>query len=605
MSGTPIEIPLEVPEQTEANAQLLKTLVGYKKEAEDNRKSGLNPRDDKWRQNLDMYWNRYDFSDKADWQSQNVMPEVPGFVDRFAAAMKDALVNTPTGFYTVTDPYDAENDLTTPIKKMTDVWLSSAGKNQVGQLQDFSTFFEEQMKMGAMMACSGTVVWKKDVQGGRIACESTDPRFVWLDHTYRNLYRIRRTEVDAIEIARMGRAKTSRGKPIYDTNEMTRLVGSLVYDQQAKKELSGHGEEVSSDRRPIILDEYIASVVDDKGKIIMDNEVVIVANDSYIIRGPEKNPFWHNKDWLVYTPMMPVPLSPYGRTYMEDFGSLAKVFNDLTNLLLDATYMSAMKAYAVVPSMLKDPTQLNSGVWPNKTFELEEGYTAEMFMKSIELGSLDQGAVNIWQAIKGELSAAAGMNEISMGQLPSKTHISASATAGAEQSSSAIIRSVAQTVETRFLDPILDLVWKTGLQHVDQNDPRMQATMGDMAPALIGRRRELIKRPITFQARGISQLIQKQQQLSALLNIMQVLIQNPQLMQAFAAKMDVNKFIDLIFRLSNVDLSQIEISQRQQMINSVVQPMMQAGQQGTGQAGSPPAIQNMGAQMAQGMGVAK
>lgn len=598
------ELPVVIPEQTEDKSKLLEHLVQYKMEATNNRKSGLNPRDDKWRMNIDMYWNRYDFSDKADWQSQNVMPEVPGFVDRFAAAMKDAMVSTPNGFYNVTDPYDQEQDICNSIKDMTDVWLSVAGKNQVGQLLDFSSFFEEQMKMGAMMNCAGVVLWKDDVPGGRVAVESVDPRFVWLDHTYRDLYRIRRTEVDAIEIARMSKQKSSKGMNIYNIDEMSRLVGSLVMDQQRKKELSGIGQEETSDRKPIVLDEYIASVMDRDGNILMDNEVVVVANDGYIIRGPEKNPFWHKKDWMVYSPMMPVPLSPYGRTYMEDFASLAKVFNDLTNLILDATYMASMNAYAVVPAMLKDPTQLNTGVWPNKVFQLEEGYTAENFMKSIELGTLNQGAIDIWNNIKSELSLAAGQNDISMGQIPDKTHISANATAGAQQSASSMLRSIAQTVETRFLDPLLDLIWKTGLQHVSKNDSRMYQAMGDMAPALIGQRRELIKRPITFQARGISQLIQKQQQLSALLNLMQVLAQQPQLMQAFAQRLDLNKFIDLLFQLSNVDISKLEISARQQMINNITQPFQQAAQQGGGQ-GSPTGVQNMAGAMVQGMGMQK
>ena len=115
------DLPQELPVQDEKTSKIVTALTDYKREAEDNRKGGLNPRDDKWRQNLDLYWNRYDFSGKADWQSQNVMPEVPSYVDRFAAALKEALVALPNGFYTVTDPYDVNNDLTTPIKSMTDV----------------------------------------------------------------------------------------------------------------------------------------------------------------------------------------------------------------------------------------------------------------------------------------------------------------------------------------------------------------------------------------------------------------------------------------------------------------------------------------------------
>lgn len=599
-------IPATMPEQSEKDAQIVKALVGYKKEAEDNRKGGLNPRDDKWKTNLDLYWNRYDFSHKADWQSKNVMPEVPSYVDRFAAALKDAMVNTPNGFYTVTDPFDVEDDLTQSVKKMTDVWLSSVGKNQNGTLMDFSTVFEEQVKMGALMNMSAKVTWKNDTPGGRVAMESVDPRFVWLDHTYRNLYRVTRTEVDATEIARMAGARSKNGKPLYDPIEMTRLVGNMLTDQNTKRELSGNAEEIKSSRKIITIDEYIASVMNDKGELIMDNEVALVANDEYLIRGPEKNPYWHGKDWLVYAPLMPVPLSPYGRTYMEDFGSIAKVYTDITNLILDATYMSSMKAYVLVPGMLKDPTQMATGMYPNKTWQLEEGYSAAEFAQALELGSLDQGSVQIWQALKSELGDASGMNEIGLGQLPDKTHISASASNGAQQASSAILRAVAQTIETRWLDPALDLIWKTGLQKAQAGDERMANAVGaQMYAALIMKRKELIKRPYTFQARGISGLIQRNQKLQSLMSILQVIAQNQNLMQAFMQRIDINKLVNYLFQLSNVDLSKMEPSARDALVQQVTQPlgqMQQDAQQGGG--GSPPALKEMGG-VANAMGAAQ
>lgn len=596
------DLPAALPEPTAKTQEIVTALTEYKSEATQNRASGPNPRDAKWQQNIDLYWNRHDFSTKADWQSQNVMPEVPAYVDRFAGALKEALVSTPNGFYTIEDPYDTEHDLSQALKSMNDVWLTTIGKNQVGQPQDFSTVFEEQVKLGALMAMSAVVLWKKDVPHGRVAIETVDPRNVWLDHTYRNLYRIRRTEVDMADVARMIGQKTRKGNSIYNMDEMTRLVTSLTEMQSEKEDLTGNGQQVISGRRPIVLDEYVASVVDRQGRLVMDNEVVILANDEFLVRGPETNPFAHKKDWLVYTPLINVPFSPYGRSYMEDFGDVAKVFTDLTNLILDAAYMASMKAYALVPGMLLDPTQAASGVWPNKTFLLEDGVMAKDFMAELNLGSLDSGAVNIWQAIKSELSDAAGMNEIGLGQLPDKTHIAATAVAGAQSSSSAILRSVAQTVETRFLDPMLDLTWKTGLQHAQPNDPRMMAAVGpEMYGALIARRGELLRRPLTFQARGISMLIQKNQKLQALLQLVQIIAGNPPLMEAFMQRVDMNKFINLLFSLSNVDLSKLEPTQREQMIASVVQPMAQAGQQAGGQA-TPAAMQQMDG-MATAMGV--
>jgi hypothetical protein len=598
-----MELGGDVPSAPDQKQEKIITALGeYKTEAVENRKSGMNPRDDKWQQNIDLYWNRHDFSQKAAWQSKNVMPDVPAYVDRFAAALKEALVSSPNGFYTVTDPFDVENDLTGAVKKMNDVWLSTSGRSQTGTPLDFATTFEDAVKMGAMTAMSSVVLWKKDVPGGRVAIETVDPRFVWLDHTYRGLYRIRRTEVDRADIARMVGRTTAKGKPLYNLDEMSRLVGQWSQDQATKAELSGTTEAVSSSRDVVMLDEYIATIVDDRGQLLMDNEVVVLADDKYLIRGPEKNPFTHGRDWLVYTPLMPVPLSPYGRTYMEDFGAVAKIFTDLTNLILDATYTSTMKAYVMVPSMLTDPTQMNSGIYPNKIFTLEEGYTSEEFAKALDLGSLDAGAVQVWDKIKNMLSDAAGMNEIGLGQLPDKTHIAATAVAGAQQSSSAILRSIAQTVETRYLDPLLDLTWKTGLQHSTAGNQRMANAVGpEMYAAIIARKREFISRPYAFQARGISALIQRQQQFQQLMTVMQVVAQDQNLLAAFMQRVDINRLIDLIFRLSNVDLSKLAPTQREQMIQGVTQPLMQGAANGTPSA----AGGAMAGQMAQQLGVAR
>ncbi len=125
-----------------AEREIVPVLSGYLSEAQQARKGGLNPRDDKWEECLHLYWNRMDHSGKAEWQSAETLPEVPAFVDRFAAALKEALVTGPTGFYTVVDPADQEGDLTSAVKRMTDVWLSTCGRNQSGHCLGFPAVFE-------------------------------------------------------------------------------------------------------------------------------------------------------------------------------------------------------------------------------------------------------------------------------------------------------------------------------------------------------------------------------------------------------------------------------------------------------------------------------
>lgn len=568
--------------------EIINTLQDYFAEADNNRKSGLNPRDDMWRRNLDLYWNRYDFTSKQSWQSQETMPEVPNFVDRFAAALKEALIQTPDSFYTVTDPADTENDMGSAIKRVVDVWLSTAGRNQTGQLLPYSAVFEEQMKMGAIMASAAVVTWKNDVDGGRVAVESIDPRMVWLDHTYRNLYRIRRVELDRHELAGMKSMTDGKGVSIFNEEEISKLESSLLEKNIADTERTGTGQSISSSRRPIELDEYIATVVGRDGSIIADRALMVLANRNYLIRGPEKNPFWHGKDWLTYTPLVTAPLSVYGRSYMEDFGSVAKTFNDLTNMILDAVHTSSLSAFAMVPSMLLNPNQVAEGISPNKIFMLEDGYKASDFAQELALGTLSPDAVKIWQSMKQELTEAAGINEIGLGQFAPKGRTSATEITETQQSSSALIRSVAQTVETRFLDPQLDLIWKTGMQHADpQNDMLKNAAGEEMWGAMIGARKELVRRPVTFQARGISSLIARSQQLKTLMSILSVVGQDQILMQAFLAEIDIKKLVDRILFLAGVDITKLQLTVREKMVKDLAQPIQQAGQNVP--PGTPPA----------------
>lgn len=587
------------PRITDDDNDLVPALNAYWMEADVARKGGLNPRDDKWRENLHLYWNRFDFSRKQNWQAREVMPEVPQYVDRFAAALKEALM--VGDFYSVVDPTDEAGDLTQAVKRMTDVWLSRTGRNQMGTILDFASVFEEQMKMGALMACSGLVTWKWDSPDGRVAIEAVDPRFVWLDHTNRNLYRIRRVEIDRWQLGQMAKQKDATGRHIWNIGEINRLImgqsnveynslvsGQDVYDQAYKMEVSGHGQVVMTSRQPIVMDEYIATVVGPQGNLLAEKSLMVVANKRFLIRGPEPNPFWHGNDWMFYSPLVVAPLSVYGRSYMEDFGAISKTFNELTNLILDAVHTSSLNAWAVVPSMLMNPDQLAEGLTPNKMFLLEEGIDPKSFAMKMEMGQLGPDTIRLWQLMKNEISEAAGINEVGLGQFAPKGRTSATEVNETQQNSSALVRSLASTIEYRVLDPMLDLVWKTGLQHVRTSDKRMMAAAGpEMFQALMSQRRELVSHPLTFQARGISNMIRKSSSMKALLGVLQVVSGNPVLLQEFFRKVDPGKMVDLLMRLADIDVTKLQLSQREQMVRELTQPMQQQAQQMGAPEGSP------------------
>lgn len=574
-----------------SDTEIVSILEGYRQEAEQNRRSGFNPRDDKWTENLNAYWNRWDFGKKAEWQSKEVLGEVPSYVDRFAASMKEALITSPDGFYTISDPADTEKDMTGAIKKMEDVWLARCGRNASGDPLAFPSVFEEQMKMGSIAACNVVVLWKEDVPEGRVAVETLDPRSTWLDHTYRGLYRVRRTQIDRHEVFRMAQEKDGAGRPLFNLPEIERLCASFsAKATQEAEELSGTGQMIISKREPVTLDEYYADIIGNDGRLAFAKSLAVVGNQQFLLRAPEANPFLHKRDWVIYAPLVPVPLSPYGRSYMEDFGSIAKAFNELTNMILDAIHTSALKAFVMVPSMLMKPEQINSGISPNKIFMLEDGMDAKAFAAELNLGGVHSDAFKLWQAFKGELTEAAKQNEIGIGQFAPKGRTSATEISSTQQSSSAMIRSIAETVETTFLNPLLDLIWKTGLQHVSSSDKLMRRAAGDemfqtlTSPAI---RRELAGSRLTFRAEGISRLIERSSTLRSLIQLLQVVAANDILLQTFLKAVDINKLVELLFELSNIDIKRLQSTDRQRMLQGPVEQLTAAREGAEARTGGP------------------
>jgi hypothetical protein len=577
----------QAPGPRMSDSEIVATLEGYRQEAEMARQGGQNSRDDKWKENLDLYWNRYDFSEKADWQAKETLATVPAFVDRFAGAMKDALVASQDGFYTINDPGDKEGDLKEPVKTMLDAMLARTGRNYSGDPLGFPSVFEEQMKLGALMAVCTVTLWKDDVPGGRVAVESVDPRNCWLDATYRGLYRIRRIELDRHEVANMAKETDEAGQPVFNQGEILRYLDGLRMEMETKRaEISGTGQNQTSVRKSVVLDEYYATVLNAVGLMEHDKSLAVVADGEYLFRRPEENPFLHGRDWVLYCPLVTAPLSPYGRTYMEDFGSIAKTFNSLTNMILDAVQASSLNVFAIVPSLLLNPSQAASGIWPRKLFQLEEGVDPNMFMAQLPMGNLPAEALKVWESLKEELKEAAGLNDIGLGQFAPNSRTSATEITETQQSSNALIRSVAETVENCFLNPQLDLIWKTGLQHLTAANTDMARVVGpDMYSALIGRKRELIRRPYTFQAQGISRMLQKNRQMRVLMQALQVMASNEILLQAFLQEVDMTRLVEVIFDLSDLDIRKLQKSDRQSMIDEITRPLMQAQQ--AAQAGGP------------------
>lgn len=564
-------IPAEADEDV-SDQDILNTLDSYRREAEEARKSGPSPRDTVWKANWERYWGKYDFTDKEKWQSRYVMPEAPQYVDRWAAAMREAL-DAGGEWFEIEDELGTNAELIPHIKKLMKIMLGRCMFTPDGHTADFSAVFEEQMKMGAIMMLCAAVTWRDSEDGGWLNIATVDPREVWADPKLRNLYRLRRYEIDKYELEALANELDDAGEPLYDVEAIRELLATPESEEVKEKETSGgHGTGGDATKRtPIEIEEWLATVVDADGAPVHSNALMIVANRTKIIRRPEKNPFWHNHDWLVSTPMIPVPFSAYGRTYMEDWADVADAFVEMTNLILDGVLTSTLKAFAAVPEMLQNPAELTEGISPNHIFQLTDGITdVKSFIKEIELGTLPPESIAVWQALKQELRDGAKLSEIALGQMPPKGEITATEITAVAQSGSAMIRSMARTIESRFLEIVLTLSWQTTLQHLDFT--KLQGQFSDEAIQMFQTRREEFRDlKVKFRVRGISGAVDRQSQLRNLLALLQIIGQNELMLQALLQDTSVSKIVGKLFTLFGIDVNELKLSPTEQAIAQLTQ----------------------------------
>ena len=200
---------------------LFQILQGYLEEGREGRSGGTEDRDTIWRRNVDAYWSRYDFSDKAPWQAREVLPQVHNSTQRFGSVMR-TMLKSAGEFWTAKDVGDPEGLLTPTIRKVVNFYLDRSGRNSSGHMVGFDHTFGQLMIGGALKANCAAVTW--DHKNRNVRIESVDPSEIYLDPTGRRLYRIRETKRDLHKLQQLKGVKTSDGKAVYDSAAIDRIA---------------------------------------------------------------------------------------------------------------------------------------------------------------------------------------------------------------------------------------------------------------------------------------------------------------------------------------------------------------------------------------------
>jgi hypothetical protein len=547
--------------------QILQLLSQYFDEAENARETGFEPRHEVWEQNLHSFWMRRSFDDKMEWQAKEVSSQVPNFVERFAATQRQSLTQTPD-WVRVEDPNDEDGTMSRFKTKLTRKALDFAGTNASGQPVEFEHIFGNICQTGALMKMAAAVTF--DPKTGRVVAEQVDPRQCYWDPTGRGLYRVRFWEVDKETLLRQAELVDAQGRPIYDAEAIEELVAHHERRiTEDREESSGQGQMLHSPRTPILLKEWLVDLIDDSGstedkRTVREKQLIVVGNDQRIIRGPEPNPWWHGKDWIVGHPVLQAPMSPVdGRTYVELFRHSVETHENVMNRILD-TASTNMNAFEVDPDALEDPEQIEFGIGPNQTIlRSEDANPGEQAIRVIEMGGrISPDMMTLWQSTKTDAQEAAAQSDISLGQTVPHSGTTATEVAASERGQSALNSSISMDIDLGFLGPLAELVYWTAVQHVSRDTPMIWNSLTPEEQAMLQTsKQEFRSRPVTVKASGLTKAVERSKRTRGLLGALNVIGGNQVLAQQFMSTYSMPKLLNLLLEDMGVPIDRIEKTQ--------------------------------------------
>jgi len=387
------------------------------------------------------------------------------------------------------------------------------------------------------------------------------PEDYYPDPTGSGLYEIHKSEKDlhhVIELAEQG---------IYDMKTVMELHSSYEREYQERRRASAMGQETSpppSFRKKVVIKEFWGTLLNSEGHVVQRNVVCAVANDRFLIRKPEPNPFWHGESPFIACPIIRVPFSVWHKAVFDHASSLNLAMNEIFNLMIDGGIASVWGTKQIRTDMLVNPEQVSDGVPQGITLDVKNELPyGQKVMENLTEGQVPQDAMAMYEAMSREFEAAALTNELKMGQLPGRKTLATEINAMGEGQSTTL-EGIAGVLEQDCFDKVLRKGWLCILQDAD-NLLSEDVVNAIGAPAAVSLRRmtpaqrfAAFATASNIKVDGLSAVIAKMSNFQKQGALMQIVMANPLLMQAYQRKYSSEKQLEFMMKALNINPEDVE-----------------------------------------------
>lgn len=570
--------------------------------------------------NFNCYHLKQDWSHKQKGQSREFLPKVAIATEQLTSFIQQALLDINKWF-----EIQARDGVLNPLiapDEMFKILNRQLEKNKIAQ------FMADTIKLGVL----GSLMVVK-VHGKRVDCpqyevgkepSETDPKILsekllkktkpywqlqldlirqedWFpDPLGRGLYEIQRIEMDYYQLLKLA----AENPDIYDMEQIKMVpnMGEDEEDQRWKKyRETNQNTTYQRFRHQVVIKEFWGTLISPTtGEVIHENIVCAIANNRFVIRKPQKNPFWHGESPFIAAPILRVPHSAWGKALMDAPTMHNLSMNEVYNLILDGGMASVFGVRQLREQWLANPEQVNDGIPPGTTLVMNStAPPGAKVLERVDTGALPSEALQLYNLNDREFQQSALTNDTRLGVLPQRA-VKATEIVASQNAITGLFNGIVKVMEKDYIVAILDKSWKVLAQYM--NDLHV-----DEVKALIGEQRALAISNMSpkqifagtvgayaYSVFGLSSILNKMNDFQKITALLQTIGASPLMAQEFQKKYSFTKLLGEIIKSLDINEQKIVLSDdEKKQIAQQQQAQAQAQAQG-GQAGQPPTSRSEG-----------
>jgi len=508
-----------------------------------------------WDECWQLYRGVEDWSEKDDWQSKIFLPKSFSVIEQATSIIKRLLTSSKKPFFAepvnpddqvmqiraqqitdlvkvLLDNADYEEEFLTGLKSsfitgvgVWKVWWGLAERERIRTERTQSIDPQTGQPTQQLQT-----IWEKILEG-RLFVRAVDPyNFFWLPGSKMNEWigTLEEMEVPKWELMDMA------SKGLFDV-EKIKLLGNRRLDDAQQRRFLRFGERPrtegqSEETNSVKLSEYFGPIIVDD-EVVERNGHILIANDTVVLKWG-RNEYWHRKPPYVGFSPLSVPFRTEGVGLIEMVRSINKGLNKIANLSVDTQMYNLLPVFEVVPEVYENAEDFESGLTPGKVFRSNREMTGTPGIQPIQFGDISQGASIVSAALDRASQEGSLVSEIQSAIPRYRGEQTATEIETKQANQDSFFGAMAADVESKVIKPIVQFAIDLSLQFLGTaNDPRLAKILGVGAQEFQGMSREevleLIQGEYIVRVGGITEELEKAEVLQNLVQLMNIISQNP------------------------------------------------------------------------------